>query len=97
MAVFECVRCKTRIPQPRWYALYLGDYPRCPRCGTYRLTRLATRDRIDTMYKSFFSHAQRVFGAALYHCRYCRLQFYDLRATLSPEAKDRVASGAKSA
>ena len=92
-AVYECRQCKTRRPEPRWYALYLGDFPRCPRCGTYRLSRLVTRDRIDPMYKSFFSFAQGVFGATLFHCRYCRLQFYDMRATLSPEAKERVASG----
>ena len=96
VAVYECRQCKTRRPEPRWYALYLGDYPRCPRCGTYRLTRLATRDRIDPMYKSIFSFAQRVFGASLYHCRYCRVQFYDMRGPLSPEAKERVATGVAS-
>jgi hypothetical protein len=81
-----------RKPEPRWYALYLGDYPRCPRCGTLRLTRLATRDHIDGMYRSFLSFAQGIFGAGLYHCRYCRIQFYDMRGPLSPEAKDKTAS-----
>lgn len=94
VAVYECRECKLRTPEPRWYALYLGDYPRCPRCGTYRLKRLAARDHIDKMSKSIFSFVQRVFGADLYHCRYCRIQFYDMRACLSPEAKDKVASAA---
>ena len=94
VAIYECRQCKMRKPEPRWYALYLGDYPRCPRCGTFRLRRMVTRDRIDPVYRSFFSFAQGVFGGALYHCRYCRVQFYDMRGTLSPEAKERVASGA---
>lgn len=92
MAVYECEQCKTRKPEPRWYALYLGDYPRCPRCGTYRLSRLVTRDRIDAMYRSIFSFAQGLFGARLYHCRYCRIQFYDMRSQVSPEAKQRATS-----
>lgn len=91
MAVYECRLCHTRRPEPRWYALYLGDYPRCPRCGTYRLSKLVSRDRIDRMYKGIFNVVQRVFGAALYHCRYCRIQFYDLRGPIAPEAKDKVA------
>ena len=94
VAVYECAHCKTRKPEPRWYALYLGNYPRCPRCGTYRITRLATRDRIDPMYGSVVSFAQRIFGGDLYHCRYCRIQFHDMRDTLSPEAKDKVSSRA---
>ena len=91
-----------RRPEPRWYALYMGDYPRCPLCGTYRLTRLAERDHIDPMYKGPFNLAQRIFGADLYHCRYCRIQFYDRREPIAPEAKDagsaaRAASDAKRA
>ena len=93
MAVYECKRCHTRKPEPRWFVLYLGDHPRCPRCGTYRLTRLATRDRIDPMFRSILSMVQRVFGANLYHCRYCRIQFYDMRAPVAPEPKEKVPSG----
>lgn len=92
MAVYECEKCHTRKPEPRWYALYLGDYPRCPRCGTFRVTRLATRDRIDPMYRSLFSMAQRLFGADLYHCRYCRIQFYDMRGPVAPEERARPAA-----
>jgi hypothetical protein len=38
--------------------LYLGDFPRCPRCGPYRLTRLSTRDKIDKMQKGPINFAQ---------------------------------------
>ncbi len=93
IAVYECRQCLTRKPEPRWYALYMGDYPRCPRCGTYRLTRLSTPDRIDAMYKSVLSVMQHIFHGNLYHCRYCRIQFYDMRSPLAPEAKQKVAVG----
>jgi hypothetical protein len=92
MGMYECRQCHTRKPEPRWYALYLGDYPRCPRCGTYRLTRLATRDKIDPMYKGLLNFLQKTFRADLYHCRYCRVQFYDMRRPVAPEAKDRPAA-----
>lgn len=87
MAVFECEKCHERKPEPRWFALYLGDHPRCPRCRTFRVTHLASRDRIDPLYRNPFSLAQRLFGAGLYHCRYCRLQFYDLRGPAAPEER----------
>jgi DNA-directed RNA polymerase subunit RPC12/RpoP len=83
--MYECLQCHTRKPEPRWYALYLGDYPRCPRCGTYRLTRLATPDKIDSMLKGLINFVQYAWGADLYHCRYCRVQFYDVRKPVAPE------------
>jgi hypothetical protein len=86
-AMYECRLCHTRKPEPRWYALYLGDYPRCPRCGTYRLTRLSTRDKIDKMQNGLINFAQFLWGADLYHCRYCRVQFYDVRKPVAPDAK----------
>jgi DNA-directed RNA polymerase subunit RPC12/RpoP len=92
-AVYECQQCQSRLPKPRWYMLYVGDYPRCPHCGTYRLTRLASRDRIDPMYKGAASLLQRVLGGELYHCRYCRIQFYDTRSPVAPEVKRAVPVG----
>jgi hypothetical protein len=85
MAMYECRQCHTRKPEPRWYALYLGDYPRCPRCGTYRLTRLSSRDKIDKMQSGLLNYLQLWWGADLYHCRYCRVQFYDVRKPVAPE------------
>ncbi|MGA2737350.1 MAG: hypothetical protein ABSG65_07845 [Bryobacteraceae bacterium] len=93
-AMYECGKCRTRKPEPRWYALYLGDYPRCPRCGTYRLTRLATRDKIDRMHRGLVNFAQYAWGADLYHCRYCRIQFYDVRKPVAPESREKAAADA---
>src|ERR1039458_10356467 len=63
----------TRKPEPRWYALHLGDYPRCPRCGTFRLTRLATRDKIDKMLKGFFFFVPVPWGVYPFPFRDCLL------------------------
>jgi len=86
-AMYECLQCHLRKPEPRWYALYLGDYPRCPRCGTYRLTKLATRDKIDPMNTGMVNFMQYLWRGDLYHCRYCRVQFYDIRKPVAPEVK----------
>jgi len=86
--MYECRLCRTREPEPRWYALYLGDNPRCPRCGTYRVTRLATRDKIDKMQKGPMNLLQFLWGADLHHCRYCRVQFYDVRKPVAGEMKE---------
>jgi hypothetical protein len=43
------------------------------------LRRLAERDHIDHMYRHPLSLLQRLLGGKLYHCRYCRIQFYDWR------------------
>lgn len=91
-AMYECPQCRARRPEPRWYALYRGEYPRCPRCGTFRLTRLASRDKIDSMQKGPLNFLQFLRGAELYHCRYCRVQFYDARKPLAPEAREKAAA-----
>ena len=91
-AMYECGKCHTRKPEPRWYALYLGDYPRCPRCGTYRVTHLLARDKIDKMLTGPINYAQFLLGADLYHCRYCRVQFYDVRKPVAPEVGDKAAA-----
>jgi hypothetical protein len=90
VAMYECHQCHMRRPEPRWYALYLGDYPRCPSCGTYRLTRLVARDKVEQMQKDFFNLVQYLWGANLYHCCYCRLQFYDVRKPVAPQSQGTV-------
>ena len=58
---------------------YFGSHTRCPVCGTGRLSRLGERDRIDRMHRTLFQFVRFPFGARLYHCRICRVQFYDRR------------------
>jgi hypothetical protein len=79
MGVFECRQCKEVSRVARRYTYYMGPRARCPLCGTFRLRALMVRDHIDRMLHSPMSMLERIFGGRLYHCRYCRAQFYDRR------------------
>ena len=84
LALYECRECAIEAPVPRPYTYHLGLQCRCPKCGTYRLTRLKERDRIDGMHGGFLNFLKRIAGGNLMHCPFCRLQFYD-RRILTPE------------
>jgi hypothetical protein len=64
---------------PRRYLLHFDGDCRCPRCGTYRISKLKERDKIDKMETGFLNLFERWRGGKLYHCRYCRIQFFDRR------------------
>ena len=49
----------------------------CPRCGSSQVARLRRRDPIDRMWTGVRSLFVRLMGGQLYHCGFCRLQFYD--------------------
>jgi hypothetical protein len=76
MGVFTCPKCKEISRIARRYTYYLDEHTRCPLCGTYRLRALAEKDHIDRMLKTFMNAWHRMRGGRLYHCRYCRVQFY---------------------
>jgi hypothetical protein len=62
-------------------------------CGSYRVTRLKTPDRIDRFHTGFLNFLERIAGKGkLVHCRWCRIQFYDRRplATEIPKSPDEV-------
>jgi hypothetical protein len=92
MAIYECRDCHEIGNAPRWFKLHLGEFCRCPRCGTFRVVRLRKRDKIDAMEVGFLHLIERMAGGQIYHCRYCRLQFYD-RRELSPERELRSNGG----
>ena len=79
MAVYGCSRCETEEFVPRHYTYHFGESARCPRCGSYRPTKLRERDKIDKMQWGVLNLAERLAGGRLYHCCFCRLQFYDRR------------------
>lgn len=56
----------------------------CPLCGTERLHLRAKLDPIDRLYQTPSRKLQQFFGAQLYHCWVCRIQFYDLGAIAAP-------------
>lgn len=63
---------------------YFAETTQCPLCGTERLRRLTERDGIDRMHHNLFSLVHPLFGIRLYHCRYCRIQFYDIEREGKP-------------
>jgi len=71
---------------PRAYRFHFGPHVRCPRCGTVKVVKRRDRDRIDPMHYGVLTMLEWLvsFGK-LYHCRFCRIQFYD-RRNLSPHA-----------
>jgi len=79
LAIYECRGCHEISAVPRRYRYRFGPHCRCPKCGTLRVSRLKQRDKIDPMKKGPVNLMRRLLGGMLYHCRYCRLQFYDSR------------------
>jgi DNA-directed RNA polymerase subunit RPC12/RpoP len=94
MAIYECRGCHDISAAPRRYRYQLGPHCRCPKCGTLRITRLKQLDKIDPMIGGPSNLVRRMMGGMLYHCRFCRLQFYDRRRLASenvpvePESQD---------
>jgi hypothetical protein len=41
--------------------------------------KLKSRDRIDPLETGFLNFIEHLLGGGLYHCKFCRLQFYDRR------------------
>ena len=79
MAIYECKDCHQEMCIPRRYRYHLGPEVRCPHCGTTRLSKLKERDGIDPMRSGILNLAERLAGGKLYHCCFCRIQFYDRR------------------
>ena len=42
------------------------------------------------MQRGIVNYAQLLWGAELYHCRYCRVQFYDARKPVAPEGWEKA-------
>ena len=80
MAIYECRKCQREEFAPRRYRYHFGPSCRCPLCGTYRVVRLKQPDKIDRRHGGFLNFLERLAGKGrLFHCRWCRLQFYDRR------------------
>jgi len=84
LAIYECRDCKDISSLPRHFRYHFGKIPRCPKCGTLRIAKLRQPDRIDPFQAGFLNFLERMAGGALYHCKFCRLQFYD-RRRVAPE------------
>ena len=83
MALFECPKCHAAKQVGRPFTHYMGRLPRCPRCGTFRVRKIAKRDPVDPFYRNLVYYLHRWMAARIYHCMFCRRQFYDWRAESS--------------
>ena len=79
MAIWECPKCQVEEFSPRHYTYHFGESARCPRCGSFRPVKLRERDKIDPMNWGVFNLLEQMAGGRLFHCCFCRLQFYDRR------------------
>ena len=87
LGIFQCCVCEREQHLPRPFGIHLGPHARCPKCGTFRLTRLGEPDAVDTMQGGVLNWIERLFHGNLYHCRFCRVQFYDRRPVASPSSE----------
>jgi DNA-directed RNA polymerase subunit RPC12/RpoP len=102
LAVFECQDCLQQVCVPRQYRYHFGEEARCPHCGTTRLSKLKERDGIDPMESGVLNLVEHLAGGRLYHCCFCRIQFYDRRSAVSrapseADPEELKATGAASA
>jgi hypothetical protein len=79
LAIYECRDCENEEFIPRRYTYHFGDTARCPKCGTYRVTKLRGLDKIDKMQRGMLNRLEKIAGGSLFHCCFCRIQFYDRR------------------
>ncbi len=84
-AVVRCSGCQRRFTAGQSWTFMFRTYVNCPKCGQTRLDRRRTQDGIDRVYKSPLSWLQRFLFAPIYHCRDCRIQFYDWRPRKSTQ------------
>ena len=77
---------------PREFTLKPRSYVQCPRCHTHKVSRRIAPDKIDPVIKSISSMIRALLGGRLYHCNYCRIQFYDLRHSLKVPVKSAAVS-----
>lgn len=92
LAIYSCKECHAEDNLPRAHQLHRGKAARCPKCGTFRLTRLREPDHIDRMHTGFLNALEKMAGGRLFHCRYCRIQFWDRRRLQSEVAARETAA-----
>ena len=80
MAIYGCPKCQIEEFVPRRYTYHLGEHARCPRCGSFRPSKLRELDKIDKMNWGILNLWEQMAGGRLYHCCFCRIQFYDRRS-----------------
>ena len=91
LAVHKCWDCRAKEFRPHRYTYHLGKQVRCPKCGTYRVTRSNAPDKINSMMTGPLNFLKRWLGGKLYYCRFCRVQFFDRRKRASMTPLEEIA------
>jgi hypothetical protein len=89
LEAYRCTGCAARYHVTLGSRLALSRYAKCPKCRYQDITPMKRIDKIDKLRGGFFNLIHRLLGGQLYHCWFCRLQFYDLRERrLNPNWSD---------
>ncbi len=82
-AVYICLDCHHAQPvRVRRRHPFFSLHVCCPRCGTFELRTFSKIDHIESIYNNPISRIQQLFGATLWYCHWCRMQFFDFRKPL---------------
>jgi hypothetical protein len=76
---YRCRRCHTRINKGHINIGLFEPFASCPKCGNTAPDKRGKRDKVDPMATGPIRFLHWLFGGRLYHCVFCRLQFYDIR------------------
>ena len=76
---FRCRDCSYRVRESHLQTGLFGKFAECPRCGNIAPDKRKKPDRVDSMLHSPLRFLHWLMGGQLYHCVFCRLQFYDRR------------------
>jgi hypothetical protein len=93
VARYECPACKLQVLYYRFPSYWFSFYRRCPQCGDTEMKRHQRGDAIEKMYRNPISLLQVLVFAPLWNCRYCRMDFFDLRPGLRVRAPKPVVDG----
>lgn len=79
LEAYRCQGCGARYHVTIESRLNLAKWAKCPKCRYQDVTPMRKVDKIDRMQGGIFNFIHRILGGQLYHCWFCRLQFYDFR------------------
>lgn len=87
---FRCRNCSRKVRESYLQTNLFGEFAVCPRCENPVPDRRTRPDRVDSMLNTPIRFLHRIMGGKLYHCVFCRLQFYDVRSLRPRPPKNAV-------
>jgi hypothetical protein len=84
---FRCPTCNRR-ERRSYIDAGFDEFASCPRCGNAVPDKRSKRDKVDSMLHSPIRMIHWALGGKIYHCVFCRLQFYDVRLLRKDKEKE---------